>query len=92
VKHNLETMKINKDEIAGLVIQINHGSNGNVPPIVRKIDQAVQWAWDNWDDNIVSTYYEGEKPSLPTESFIRQWVENEDFEADGYNMELLAEI
>lgn len=85
-------MTINKDLIAGLIFQINHGSNGNVPSIIRKIDEAVQWAWDNWDANITETYYEGEKPSIPTEEFINQWVENEDFEADGYDMEELAQL
>ena len=85
-------MNINRDEIASLVIQLNYGSNGNVPSIIRKIDDAIQWAWDNWDSNILKTYYEGEKPSLPTESFIYQWVDNEDFEADGYDMEELSQL
>jgi hypothetical protein len=84
--------KINRDEVERLVIQINHGTNGNVPTIIREIDEAIQWAWDNWGEDIVGTYYIGEKPSLPTELFIKDWVENEDFEADGFDIEQLAEL
>ena len=52
--------------------------------ILYKISTAIQWAWDNWDASIVETYYEGDKPKYPTEDFTTQWVNNNDFEADGY--------
>lgn len=56
---------------------------------IIKIDDAIQWSWNHWDENIISTYYTGDKPELPTADFIENWVENEDFEADGYDVEYL---
>ena len=61
-------------------------------PILDKISTAIQWAWDNWDASVVETYYEGEKPKYPTEDFTTQWVNNNDFEADGYDEELLKRL
>lgn len=59
---------------------------------MSKISEAVDYAWKNWDEEVLQTYYEGDKPEQPTEEFINQWVENEDFEADGYDVEHLKEI
>ena len=61
-------------------------------PILDKISTAIQWAWDNWDTSVVETYYEGDKPKYPTEDFTTQWVNNNSFEADGYDEELLTRI
>lgn len=42
-----------------------------------RITDAIWWAWGNWDKNVLTTYYTGEKPEEPTYEFRRQWVENE---------------
>lgn len=61
--------------------------------IVTKVKDAIQWAWDNWDESEIKAYHEGvEKPELPTPAFQREWIDNEDFEADGYDVEGLKEI
>jgi len=88
----MKNLEINKTEIARIVNQINNGSNGNVPSIIRKVDDAICWAWNNWDEDVISTYYQFKKPELPNEEFISNWVENEDFEADGFDLEQLAEL
>ncbi|MDO9554546.1 hypothetical protein [Rhodonellum sp.] len=59
---------------------------------ISKISEAVDYAWNNWDEAVLKTYYEGEKPEQPTEEFINHWIENEDFEADGYDVDALKEI
>ncbi len=56
------------------------------------ISNDVDYAWNNWEDSITSTYYEGEKPSKAPIAFIQNWLENEDFEADGYDVEFLKEL
>lgn len=90
---NLQGLEPYKQEVIGLLISLNHGVGiGIIPEQIRKIDESVCWAWDNWDENIVSTYYSGEKPKFPTEDFINQWVENEDFEADGFDIEFLKTL
>lgn len=54
-----------------------------------KISNAVDYAWNNWDEKILAKYYKGEKPEYPTAEFIYDWVEDEDFEADGFNVSYL---
>lgn len=83
-------MAINKDEISRLLIALNHAGYNSVPSIIRRIDESMQWAWDNWSN--LEKFYNNEKPSIPTEDFIKEWVDNEDFEADGYDIEALAEL
>jgi hypothetical protein len=51
------------------------------------IECAIQEAWKIWDEDVLTTYYKGEKPEEPTESFSLQWIENEDFEADGHDVD-----
>lgn len=60
--------------------------------ILDKITTAINWAWENWEDSIVKTFYEGEKPERPTAEFVEQWIYNEDFEADGYDEEQLKNL
>lgn len=69
---------------------INGGINNKT---LLKIDDAIQWAWNHWNKELIDTYYSGDKkPELPTTEFIEEWVENEDFEADDYDVEYLKEL
>lgn len=69
---------------------INGGINNKT---LLKIDDAIQWAWNHWNKELIDTYYSGDKkPELPTAKFIEEWVENADFEADGYDVEYLKEL
>lgn len=70
---------------------INNEINNN--RTLERIDEAIQWSWNHWDEDIITTYYNGDKkPELPTTEFIEEWVENEDFEADDYDVEYLKEL
>lgn len=80
-----------KEVITRRLIELIH-KGGNTSDTLSKIYEMVQWAWDNWDEDIISTYYEGEKPISPTKEFIEQWVDNEDFEADGFDWYTLKGI
>lgn len=55
-----------------------------------KVTDAIFWAWDNWEESVLKSYYTGEKPTEPTEQFRRQWLENE-FNAVPENYEDLFE-
>lgn len=69
---------------------INGGINNKT---LLKIDDAIQWAWNHWNKELIDTYYSGDKkPELPTTEFIEEWVENEDFEAEDYDVEYLKEL
>lgn len=86
-------MEAYKQELIRMINILNNGGHTTIiPNEVREVDKAVCWAWDNWDDKILSTYYTGDKPEFPPLSFITNWVENEDFEADGFDVEFLKEL
>lgn len=58
-----------------------------------KIEVMIQQAWVLWEDEITAPYWNGkEKGEEPTESFSEFWLENEDFEADNFDLETLKEI
>jgi len=80
-------MKTYKRIISDRIVNNEINNNRNL----EGIDAAIQYAWNNWDEEIVSTYYTGDKPELPTSEFIIEWIENTDFEADGYDVEYLKE-
>lgn len=82
-----------KKNIVSIFATGNINLNEKQQQAFDQISDAVYYAWNNWDESIVSTYYEGkEKPEDPTPEFIEQWLENEDFEADGFDVEALKEL
>ncbi len=85
-------MEAYKETIASILINGEHMLTQSQQRQIDKISEGIDYAWNNWDENILETYYEGEKPIDPTESFITQYVENEDFEANGYDVDYLEEI
>lgn len=87
-------MEMYKENIINQLIRLNQGKVNLWDDTIIKIDLAVWWAWENWNDAIISTFYDASypKPIIPPENFIKQWVENEDFEADGYDVGQLQEL
>jgi hypothetical protein len=50
------------------------------------IRNSIQEAWESWDDETTKEFWENEaKPTGYTQSFAEHWIDNEDFEADGYD-------
>ena len=41
------------------------------------LSECIGYAWNNWESNIIETYYSGEKPYYANEEFICDWIENE---------------
>lgn len=89
---NITIMEAYKATIANNLINGYWDSTPSQNIQMSKISEAVNYAWNNWDQEILRTYYEGEKPEQPTEEFINNWVDNEDFEADGYDVDRLKEL
>ena len=85
-------MEAYKTTIANNLIAGNFSLNSSQNAEMSKISEAVNYAWNNWDDSVLRTFYAGVKPKSPTEDFVLQWVENNDFEADGYDVQHLKEI
>jgi hypothetical protein len=60
--------------------------------IKDRISERIQFAWWNWPPMTLINYYEVSKPLCAPDAFISDWVENADFEADGYDVEGLKQI
>lgn len=60
--------------------------------VITNIKAAIDYAWNNWDEKIITTYFEGEKPEFANVEFITNWLDNSDLEADGFDVEKLKEL
>jgi hypothetical protein len=58
----------------------------------KRVDSMIQWAWVHWDDYVTSTFHTGVKPEDAPAAFALQYIENEDFEADGFDVEEIERI
>ena len=78
----LEELQGNNDYKAAIIKSFNLGTytNERMYQLKSRISDAINYAWSDWDNEYLKTYYEGEKPKSPTEEFIENWIQNEDFE------------
>lgn len=60
--------------------------------VLEKVRAAIDFAWGDWEPELLSSYYQGDKPEKATSNFISTWVELEDFAASGYNENYLQEL
>lgn len=81
-----------KTAISNAIANGNYTLETEKSRILNQITTAINWAWDNWEERVLKTFYDGEKPERPTPDFIEQWIINEDFEADGYDEEQLKTL
>lgn len=54
-------------------------------PLLTKIEDAVNYAFENWDKKIIDTY-------KSKKEFVENWIENEDFEADGFDEKRIIKL
>lgn len=60
--------------------------------IIDRVRASIEYAWKNWDEDVIASYYAGDKPQDPNDAFIQNWIENEDFEAAGFDKDYLKTI
>ena len=60
--------------------------------VLEKVRASIDFAWSDWEPELLSFYHHGNKPEKPTTNFISTWVEHEDFHASGYNEGYLKEL
>lgn len=60
--------------------------------VLEKVRASIESAWGDWEPELLSSYYSGEKPEKATTNFITMWVELEDFNASGDSEEYLKEL
>lgn len=81
-----------KKRITEILTSRNESLSVDQQKTIDKISDGVEYAWKNWDADITATYYSGDKPETAPANFIENWVDNEDLEADGYDVERLKDL
>ena len=66
-----------RKEIASAIIALSWSDKEY--DLLNQTRLDIQWCWDNWEDECLKEFYEGEKPEDPTEAFIKDFCYNEDF-------------
>lgn len=79
IEENIMNAEI-RNNIASAIIDLNWTSEQF--NLLDKIRTSIYWAWGNWENEVLKDFYSGEKPEDPTEEFIQDWVNNEDFSED----------
>lgn len=41
------------------------------------LSECIDYAWNNWEESIISTYYVGQKPRYANDKFIINWIDDE---------------
>lgn len=59
-----------------------HNVNMEKANALAPIEKAVLYAWENWEPHIIANY-----SGYP--EFVENWLDNEDFQADGFDEEHL---
>ena len=75
----MKTVEELRSELKGQLQDCIHANDGS---IAAQVDDSIQWAWDNWEDDIVATFFEGEKPECYNEKFRDEWIDNEPFDIE----------
>lgn len=96
----MQNLKVNNDNLANALYEYiiqRVSCNESKRKMLDKISAAIGYAWEQWDEELLVSYFDPHgdgiaKPELPTNEFILNWLENEDFAADGYNMDYLKEL
>lgn len=61
--------------------------------ILERICDDIDYAWNMWPHEDLSQYFvTGGKPTTVPIAFISDWIYDEDFEADGYDVDLLHSL
>lgn len=86
-------MESYKKTIADIFATGNQNLTEDQHRVFNKISDGIDYAWNNWDKEIIAEFHTGtEKPNFPTQEFIEDWLDTQDFEADGYDVEGLKEL
>ena len=76
-------MKTNNELRKDLKNKLSDCCYVNDNSLASQVNECIQWAWDDWDDDLTAPYYEGTiKPDCYTKSFMEFWIDNENFEED----------
>lgn len=78
-----------RKEIASAIIALGWSDKEYYLLSQTRLD--IQWAWENWEDELLKRFYKGEKPEDPTENFVYDFCDNEDF-AETFSLEFEKEL
>ena len=75
----MKTAQELRQELKDSLSNCTHVNDGSLS---AHVNENIQWAWENWDNKVLSTYYEGDKPESYTPGFRDNWIDNEPFDVE----------
>jgi hypothetical protein len=42
-----------------------------------QLTDGITFAWENWEQNVLATFFTGNKPEKPPTLFVSEWIETE---------------
>ena len=85
-------MEAYKETLAQILINGKSGLSVSQQKNIDKISESIEYAWNHWGADVIESYFEGDKPAYPNASFVNSWIDNEDFEVDGYDVNELKAL
>jgi len=89
----MKNMEDFKERIYNQLVNRSSFKTEEQQKFIEKVSEGIEYAWNHWDADIVATYYNTLiKPLFATNEFIENYIENEDFEANGFDVKTIKTI
>lgn len=76
-------MKVTVEQLrAELKVALQDCTHVNDGSLAAHVNENINWAWDNWEEQDLKDFYEGEKPEDYTEEFRDHWIDCEYFDTE----------
>ncbi|MDM1452210.1 hypothetical protein [Myroides odoratimimus] len=75
----MKTVEQLRTELKNSLSELSHVNDGS---LAAQVNENIQWAWDNWEEEVVKSFYTGDKPEKYNEDFMKDWIDNEDFDTE----------
>lgn len=72
----VEQLREELKEALAFCTHVNDGS------LAAQVDENISWAWDNWEEDVLKEFYNGEKPEFYNSEFKDHWIDLEDFDTE----------
>lgn len=75
----MKTVEQLRAELKEALAFCSHDNDGT---LAAQVDENISWAWDNWEEEVLKDFYEGEKPQFYNAEFKDHWIDCEDFDTE----------
>lgn len=75
----MKTVKQLREELKQALAFCSHDNDNT---LAAHVNENINWAWNNWEEQDLKDFYEGDKPDTYTDEFRDHWIDCEDFDTE----------